>query len=251
MDEEEKKRFYGSLAFPGILVLIMWIIKIIESGFQVSFADYGLQPQTVIGLRGILFSPFLHASWAHLSANTVPFFVLTAGLFYYYGNKARTIFILCLLVTGLWVWIFARDTGIHIGASGVVYALATFHFTGGVLRREPRMMAFSMLVVFLYGGLVWGIIPDFFPEKNISWQSHLLGGLAGVIIAFAYRDEGPQRKVYQWDEDDETDNDEDEYSETGEIQGESTDNPTDETPHNGENPTNQVNVNYIYKDGKS
>jgi len=113
------------------------------------------------------------------------------------------IFFLCWLVTGLWVWIFAVDTGTHIGASGVVYALATFHFTGGLLRREPRMMAFSLLVVFLYGGLVWGISPDFFPGKNISWQSHLLGGVAGIVIAFAFRSEGPQKKVYEWDEDDE------------------------------------------------
>ena len=202
MDKEEQRRFFGSMVFPGLLVLVLWIIKIIEVGFQVSFAEYGLLPQSVIGLRGIFFSPLLHADWAHLSSNSVPLFLLSAGLFYYYGQKAWTIFFLCWLVTGLWVWIFAVDTGTHIGASGVVYALATFHFTGGLLRREPRMMAFSLLVVFLYGGLVWGISPDFFPGKNISWESHLLGGLAGIVIAFAYRGDGPQRKIYQWDEDD-------------------------------------------------
>lgn len=203
MDKEEQHRFYSSLIFPGILVLLLWIIKLLEAGFHISLAEYGLLPQSIIGLRGIIFSPLLHADWAHLSANSVPLFLLTAGLFYYYGQKALTIFVLCWLVTGVWVWIFAVGTGTHIGASGVVYALATFHFTGGVLRREPRMMAFSLLVVFLYGGLVWGVVPDFFPEKNISWESHLLGGLAGIIIAYAYRGEGPQRKIYQWDEDEE------------------------------------------------
>lgn len=203
MDKEEKRRFFHSMIFPGLLVLVLWIIKLIEVSFQVSFADYGLLPQSLVGLRGILFSPLLHADWAHLSSNSVPLFLLSAGLFYYYDKKAPVIFVLCWLVTGLWVWIFAVDTGTHIGASGVVYALATFHFTGGILRREPRMMAFSLLVAFLYGGMVWGIAPDFFPGKNISWQSHLLGGLAGILIAFAYRGEGPQRKIYQWDEDDE------------------------------------------------
>ncbi len=203
MDKDEKHRFYGSLVFPGLLVLLLWIIKLLEVGFHISLSEYGLLPQSLIGLRGILFSPLLHADWAHLSANSVPLFLLSAGLFYYYGKKALTIFVLCWLVTGVWVWIFAVGTGTHIGASGVVYALATFHFTGGVLRREPRMMAFSLLVVFLYGGLVWGVVPDFFPEKNISWESHLLGGLAGIVIAYAYRAEGPQRKIYHWDEDEE------------------------------------------------
>jgi membrane associated rhomboid family serine protease len=200
MDKEEKQRFFKSMLIPGLLVLLLWIIKTIEVSFQISFAGYGLLPQTLSGLKGILFSPLLHADWKHLSANSVPLFLLASGLFYFYGKKATTILILCWLVTGLWVWIFALDTGIHIGASGLVYALATFHFTGGLLRRETNMMAFSLLVVFLYGGMVWGVIPDFFPEKNISWESHLLGGLAGILIAFAFRSEGPQRKIYQWDD---------------------------------------------------
>lgn len=248
MEKEEKQKFFGSLIFPAILILLIWIIKLTEVGLNVSFAEYGLLPQTLIGLRGILFSPLLHADWAHLSTNTVPLFILTAGLMYYYAKKAPIIFTLCWLVTGLWVWIFAKDTGIHIGASGVVYALATFHFTSGILRREPRMMAFSMLVVFLYGGLVWGVMPEFFPEKNISWQSHLLGGLAGILIAFGYRSDGPQRKVYDWgDEDDEMEYIEDE-------------NPPAELPNqivppadsikpieSSNDQTTAVKLNYIYK----
>jgi len=246
MDQEEKQRFYGSMIIPGILVIILWLIKIIEVSFQLSFAEYGLLPQTAIGLRGILFSPLLHSDWAHLSANSVPFFMLSSGLFYYYGKKANAIFALCWLVTGLWVWIFAKDTGMHIGASGVVYALATFHFMGGVLRREPRMMAFSLLVVFLYGGMVWGIIPDFFPNKNISWESHLLGGLAGIIIAIAYRGEGPQRKIYHWDDDEEDIEyfeDDPSDSETIETKPDNSSEKTKST-HQIENP---VKINYIYK----
>lgn len=265
MEKEETRKLYGSLVFPAIMVLVMWVIKLIEEGFHTSFAEYGLLPQSLSGLRGILFSPLLHADWAHLSANTVPFFVLTAGLFYYYGRKAITLFVLCWLVTGLWVWIFAKDTGIHIGASGVVYALATFHFTSGILRREPRMMAFSMLVVFLYGGLVWGVIPDLFPEKNISWQSHLLGGLAGILIAFGYRDEGPQRKVYEWGEDDEDDEMEyiddenpapkgnpvpDETSVPDENSETEPDVKAIPTPQNPEDSTSGAKVNYVYKEGK-
>jgi len=200
MDKQEQQRFSGSLIFSGILLLILWMVKVIELSFDTSFSEFGILPQSASGLRGILFSPLLHADVKHLSANSVPFFVLAAGLFYYYGKKSYLILLLSWLITGFWVWVFANDTGIHIGASGVVYALAAFHFTGGLLRREPRMMAFSMLVVFLYGGLVWGMFPKFYPE-NISWESHLLGALAGVVLAFAFRSEGPQRKVYHWDDD--------------------------------------------------
>lgn len=252
MDKDEKQRFYSSILFPALLVIFLWIIKIIEVSFQISFSEYGLIPQTFRGLRGILFSPLLHADWKHLSANSVPLFILSSGLFYYYGKKATTIFTLCWLVTGLWVWIFAKDTGVHIGASGVVYALATFHFTGGLLRREPRMMAFSLLVVFLYGGLVWGVIPDFFPEKNISWESHLLGGLAGIVIAYAYRGEGYQRKIYQW-EDDDNDEDIESISEESELADEisDTDNKVRNEPQEPVTSVEPpVKVNYIYKERK-
>jgi membrane associated rhomboid family serine protease len=205
MDPTEKKKVLHSLTFPGILLAILWLVKLIEIWFNRDFSEFGIYPQHLEGLRGILFSPFLHSGFAHLSANSVPLFVLTAGLFYFYEKLAPWIFGLLWLATGLWVWVFAKDTGIHIGASGIVYALAAFHFTGGLLRREPRIMAFSLLVVFLYGGLIWGIIPNFLPEKNISWESHLMGLLAGVILAFFYRNNGPQKKEYVWEEEEEPD----------------------------------------------
>jgi membrane associated rhomboid family serine protease len=243
MDKEEQRRFFGSMVFPVILVMALWFIKIIEVSFQTSFADFGLLPQSIKGIRGVLFSPLLHSDWKHLSANSVPIFLLSSGLFYYYGKKALTIFILCWLVTGFWVWIFARGTGIHIGASGVVYALATFHFTGGILRKEPRMLAFSLLIVFLYGSLIWGVIPDFYPEKNISWESHLLGGLAGILIAFAFRREGPQKKVYHWDDDDQ---EIDYMEEDPEIPSEE---PTSsKEKSDAENVSVDVKINYHFKD---
>lgn len=242
MEKEEQQKLLRSMVFPAILVAVLWIVKIIELLLHTSFADYGLEPQSWQGLRGIFLSPFLHADFKHLSANSVPLFLLAAGLFYYYPKKANSIFILLWLVTGLWVWVFAADTGVHIGASGVVYALAMFHFMSGVLRREPRMMAFALLVVFLYGGLVWGVIPNFFPDRNISWQSHLMGALAGLVIAVAYRREGPQRKVYEWPDEDEDDDDNAPWNET-QLDEDTTlrdDSQRMEPP--------QIRINYDYKE---
>jgi len=208
MDPVEKNKFNRSLIFPGLLLAVLWSIKLVELFFKVDFSVYGIFPQHLIGLRGILLSPLLHGGFAHLAANSVPLFVLTAGLFYFYDKLAYLIFSLLWLVTGFWVWVFAKDTGIHIGASGVVYALAAFHFTIGLVKREPRIMAFSLLVVFLYGGLIWGVIPNFLPDKNISWESHLLGSIAGVVLALFYRNRAPERKPYSWEEDNENEPDE-------------------------------------------
>jgi membrane associated rhomboid family serine protease len=209
MEHEEEKRLLNSLIVPGILLAFIWIVKISEVITKSDFSDFGILPQTLSGLKGILFSPFIHANYKHLAANSVPLFVLTAGLFYYYRKLAWNLLTLLWSITGLWVWVFAKDTGYHIGASGVIYALAGFHFTSGIIRKDLRMMAFTLLVVFLYGSLIWGIIPDFFPGENISWQSHLLGLFAGVLVAFFYKNEGPQRRKYDWEdeEDDEDAND--------------------------------------------
>jgi len=226
MEHTDKSRLLKSMLVPGILLLILWLLKLSEVWLQTDLSEFGLNPQNIKGLRGILFSPFLHSNFAHLSANSVPLFVLSAGLFYFYEKLAVRILVLLWLTTGFWVWVFARDTGIHIGASGVVYALAAFHFTGGLLRKEPRMMAFALLVVFLYGGLIWGVIPDFLPEKNISWESHLLGLLAGGIVAFFYRSAGPQKKEYEWPDEDDGESDEEPEALAGEPEKPGSDSST-------------------------
>lgn len=193
-----------SALITGIIpVAIMWAIKGLEmiSGFSLSWL--GIMPLQAKGLPGILFAPLLHADLAHLTANSTPMFFLGAALFYFYRKNAWSILGLAWIVTGAWVWLMARGNSYHIGASGVVYALAAFHFTGGVLRKEPRLMAFSLLVIFLYGSMVWGIFPEFFPKKNISWESHLMGGIAGVVLAFYFRQNGPQPRKYSWDYEDE------------------------------------------------
>lgn len=202
---EEKRRFFTGIYMALIMVAIMWLVKAVELIGGISFAQFGVLPLQVKGLWGILFSPLIHADMAHLAANSAPMFLLSAALVYYYRKEAFRLFSILWILTGLWVWLFARGDSYHIGASGVVYGLAAFHFTGGLIRREPGLMAFSMLIIFLYGSMVWGFFPEFFPEKNISWESHLMGAIAGVLLAFYFRKTGPQAKVYEWDEEEEDD----------------------------------------------
>jgi membrane associated rhomboid family serine protease len=103
------------------------------------------------------------------------------------------------------VWVFSRTDGVHIGASGLVYGIASFLFFSGIIRRDPTTMVITLLVTFLYGGMIWGIFPEFFPKERISWESHLMGLLCGLVLAWFYRDAGPPRRTYKWEEEDEED----------------------------------------------
>ncbi len=219
--QEEQKRMLRSLVIPGIFVLIMWLIKISETLFRIDLEVLGLAPLSLRGLPGILFSPLLHANFSHLSANTIPFLFLGGLLFYFYRSIAWKIFCLIWLTTGLWVWVFASVDSVHVGASGVVYGLAAFLFLSGIIRREARLGAITLLIAFLYGGLIWGIFPQLFPHQPISWESHLMGLLAGTLLAIYYRKSGPRRKVYEWEDEEEDDeeNNEPGPDDTGEGEG--------------------------------
>lgn len=191
------------MIYPFLLVMAMWVVKIVEvsGGYHLSFL--GVIPLEPEGLSGILTAPMVHGDWDHLISNSVPLFVLATGLFYFYDPKAFRILVFAYLLPGLWVWLFARGNSSHIGASGVVYALAAFHFFSGLLRRQKQLLAFAMIVIFLYGSMVWGVFPDFFPHKNISWESHLMGGIAGLLLSLFFLDAGPQKKKEAWLEHDE------------------------------------------------
>jgi len=199
----EKKKIFISFLGPFIFVAVLWLVLLTEWLTGLEFVQWGLFPQRLDGLKGILFSPFIHADFKHLAANSLPLLALGSVLCYVYRDVAIKVVVLGWLMTGVWVWFFARDA-FHIGASGLVYMLGSFLFFSGLLRREPRMMALSMLVVFLYGSMVWGVLPI---KDGVSWESHLMGAVAGAVLAVFYRREGPQRKQYSWEIEPETEDD--------------------------------------------
>jgi membrane associated rhomboid family serine protease len=207
--KEDEKRMLQSMVIPSMLVLLMWAVRIIQTigGYDLSFL--GIYPLKWQGLIGVITTPFIHSGFSHLLANTVPMIILGSALFYFYRDIALRILILIWLFTGIWVWIGAREA-YHVGASGIVYGLAAFILVSGIIRRHTGLMAIALVVVFLYGSLIWGLFPEFFPEERISWESHLFGLVAGVSLAFYYRKEGPQRKVYEWELEDDENEDEDE-----------------------------------------
>jgi membrane associated rhomboid family serine protease len=203
--DEEKIRFYRSFFYPALFLIVLWLIKGADIIFNLDLNSYGLYPLQTKGLIGIFTAPFLHADLSHLFANSIPLLILGAFLFYFYKDIAWMILGLLYLITGIWVWVYARGDAGHIGASGIIYGLASFLFFSGIIRREKGLMVITLLVAFLYGGLIWGIFPQLFPNQPISWESHLMGLLAGIILSVYYRDQGPQRKTWDWGDEDESD----------------------------------------------
>ncbi len=198
-----RKKLLLSIFIPGVFVVLLWLVKIVEVIFDLNFTGLGIYPLSLKGLPGILLSPFIHADFRHLLNNSLPLFFLATALFYFYSEIAIKVSLWTWFLTGLLVWLAGRDAW-HIGASGLVYGLASFLFFSGIIRRYFRLIALSLLIVFLYGSMVWGIFPNIY--KNVSWESHMLGFVSGILLAIWYRNEGPQEPVYEWmDEDPEED----------------------------------------------
>ncbi|MFH0896159.1 MAG: rhomboid family intramembrane serine protease [Bacteroidota bacterium] len=210
MQEVQEKTNKYFWIVPVLFFASLWFVKLyeFESGF--SLAEYGMEPRIFSGLRGILFAPFIHADWSHVLSNAFPLLFLMLAIFYFFKKKALEITVAIMFMSGLWVWLMARPS-LHIGASGLVYGFASFLFFGGIFSKNTRLMAISMLVVFMYGGMVWGIFPDFFPQQNISWESHLMGGLAGLVCAIFYRNSGPQKPKPSWETEEESEDEADDY----------------------------------------
>jgi membrane associated rhomboid family serine protease len=241
MQQIEKAKIVNSLLYPSLFVLLIWAIKLLELWLNARFSSWGIMPQTLHGLKGIIFAPLLHGDLAHLSANSIPMLVLGAILFYVYRSIAWRVFILIYVVTGLWVWVFGREA-YHIGASGVVYGLASFLFFSGIFRKDSRLLALTFLVAFLYGSMIWGLFPELFPEKNISWESHLMGLLAGVVLAYFYKGDGPVRRRYSWELEDEDDIDEDDPDAYWNAKPAAKRKPVAKSQ-----PESPTQINYIYK----
>lgn len=184
--------------YPLLFVMVLWIVFWIESRFAINFNSFGVYPRKLSGLRGVIFSPFIHGSLKHIFNNSIPLFVLSSALFYFYRNIRWKVLLFGLLFTGLATWLIGR-TSLHIGASGVVYMLAAFLFFKGIFSKQFQLTALSLAVVFLYGGMLWYVFPV---NPEISWEGHLSGFLIGIVFAFYFKTNPIQTKKYDWERED-------------------------------------------------
>lgn len=166
-----------------ISFILIWVVYLINAKISADLNIFGIIPRNKIGLRGILFAPFLHGSYFHILSNSLPFLVLGSTLFLYYKRTAISVYLLSILLTGSLVWLFARPA-IHIGMSGVIYAFASYLILAGLFSRKFWGIIISISVVALYGGLVWGVFPT---DTHTSWEAHLAGAITGVFLAYTQR----------------------------------------------------------------
>ena len=192
--QEEFKYSTGVVGYPIAFVMLIWVIFWFEVRFNYSFNNYGVYPRTFEGLRGILFSPFIHSDIEHLYHNSIPLFVLSSALFYFYRNISWKVLGYGILLSGFLTWCIGR-TSFHIGASGLIYVLISFVFFKGIISKNFNLMALSLIVVFIYGSTIWYIFPI---KENMSWEGHLSGFLVGILLAFVFKKNIPANKTYSW-----------------------------------------------------
>lgn len=171
------------------LVALCWIIFLADYFIFDSLSFYGIVPRNVSHLSGIIFAPILHANFTHIISNSAPLFFLTATIIFVYPKISTRVIIFSWILTGLVVWMFADmfggRVGVHIGASGLVYAEAAFVFFSGIFRRNFISIIVAVMVASLYGGMIFGIFPN--GLSNISWEGHLGGFLVGTMLAWLYK----------------------------------------------------------------
>lgn len=253
----ERKRFLESITFPTLFLALLWLIKGFEIYFHIDLSPYSLYPKHISGLPGILTMPLLHADIGHIAANSIPFWVLGTAIFYFYKEIAWRVIVITYLMCGLWTWIIGRsedDFGFavhHLGASGLIYGWAFFLFFSGVFRRSVQLSAISFLVIFLYGSIVWGLLPL---QKAISYEGHISGALSGLLCAFFYRKEGPQRVKYKWEDEEDGDEPENNNNEAYWMTGANPQPPAQAEEEEEEErlkpppePNQTLHINYYFK----
>jgi membrane associated rhomboid family serine protease len=190
--------YTGVIGYPILFVILIWLIFWVEFRFNVDLKSFGIQPRKIEGISGIIFSPFLHSSLEHLFNNSIPLFLLSSAIFFFYRNISWKIIFLGIFLSGLLTWIIGRDST-HIGASGLIYVLISFIFFKGIISKNFNLMALSLIVVFIYGGTIWYVFPI---KNNMSWEGHLSGFMIGVLLALLFKKNTPVNKVYKWENED-------------------------------------------------
>ena len=194
----EIKQIYRAVFIPIIIGVLMTLSFILEKGMNWDFHTAGVYPRHIEDIWGIFTIIFVHSGWSHLINNLISFEILGSLLYLFYSQIASKVLLISYIVSGILLWIIGRESW-HIGASGLVYSIAFFLFFSGIIRKHIPLIAVSLVVAFVYGSMIWHIFP-WQIQDPISWEGHLSGGMVGLILSIWLRNEGSQRPVKVWEE---------------------------------------------------
>ncbi len=195
MDESPQFRYSTSvIGYPIVFVMTIWTTFWLQVRFFPKIKNLGIYPQKLEGLIGVVFSPFIHGDIEHIYHNTIPLFVLSMALFYFYRPIAWKILVFGILLSGMITWGIGRPAN-HIGASGLIYVLVSFIFFKGMFARHYRLVALSLMVIFLYGSMIWYVFPV---KEGMSWEGHLGGLITGILFAILFRKTIAKPETYVW-----------------------------------------------------
>ncbi len=193
-DDKQLEKSKSIFLIPITYVIAIWFIYWVEINFNFNFNKYGVFPRTLIGFRGVFLTHFIHSNTSHLFNNSIPLFVLLSSLFYFYRDVAYKVLLFGGICTGFFTWCIARES-YHIGASGIVYLLFSFVFFSRIIKKHYRLVALSLIIIFLYGSMIWYVLPI---KDGISWEGHLCGFLVGLYFAIRYRNRGIVKEEHQF-----------------------------------------------------
>tara|TARA_R110000765_G_scaffold72553_1_gene140841 strand:- start:3526 stop:4269 length:744 start_codon:yes stop_codon:yes gene_type:complete len=229
------------LGIPLMAMILIWVVYWVELVIGVNFNEMGVKPRTLLGLRGVVLSPFIHGSLEHLYNNTIPLGILLSALWYFYRDVAWKVLVYGILLSGLITWLIGR-TSYHIGASGFIYVLASFIFFKGIFSSHFRLVALSLIVVFIYGSMLWYIFPV---KDGMSWEGHLAGFLTGLFLAKVVKASIPPTKKYEWEKEDFKEED-DLFLKHFDENGNFRELPSEEKLIEDD----ELSINYIYKENR-
>ena len=202
--DEERRRIKTGLFVAFYFVALIWIVKLFESGTDYKFLyQFGILPRDIKGLIGIITGPYVHSGFIHLFNNTPPLFISIAGIIYFFPKASVKVLALIYLSTNILVWCFGRES-YHIGASGLVYGYISFLFFGSAFAKNKNMLVLALIIMFIYGAMFWGILPQ---DGNISWESHLFGAVSGFVFALLFRNYAIESTTKESDDENEDDDD--------------------------------------------
>jgi membrane associated rhomboid family serine protease len=196
MKDEFSDLLIKALAIPIIGVVLLWLIFSIEIRYNLNFNSFGIYPREFKGLIGVICSPFIHSNISHLYSNTIPLLVLGSSLYFFYPKIATKVMVMGIILAGFLTWSIGRPS-FHIGASGLIYVLFSFIFFKGILTKDYRLIALSLVVVFLYGSMIWYTIPI---KEGVSWEGHLSGFVVGLFFALIFNRKIEKPKLYEWEQ---------------------------------------------------